>query len=72
MRGHTERLQTLMKRYTDAGIFEEQDHLKVNIVSDNDVPYHLLKRWQNRDRLTLDEHNELYYEMGIYGEIETK
>lgn len=66
LKEHTERLQTLMQGYVDAGIFEEGDHLKINIVSDSDLPGDLIQQWENRDRLTIDEFTQLYREMGIF------
>ena len=66
LKEHTERLQTLMKGYTDAGVFGEGDHLKINIVCNSDLPGALIKRWENRDKLTVSEFTQLYREMGIF------
>lgn len=71
LKEHTERIQKAMQGYTDAGVFGEGDRLKINIVSDNDVSSDLMKRWNNRHTLTLEEHTKLYYELGIYEEPET-
>lgn len=66
LKEHTQRIKTAMQGYTDAGVFGEGDRLQINVVCDNEVPPELLKRWQNRDILTLEEHTKLYYELGIY------
>lgn len=66
LKEHTERIQTLMKEYTDAGIFGEDDHLKINVVCESDLPGDLIKRWRDRDRLTMNEFIQLYQEMGIF------
>lgn len=66
LKTHTERLQSAMKVYTDAGIFEGDDHLKINVVCDDDIPGDLIMRWHNRDSLTITEFTKLYREMGIF------
>lgn len=66
LKEHTERLQTSMQGYTDAGVFGEGDHLKINVVCDSDLPGDLIQRWENRDLLTIDEFTQLYREMGIF------
>lgn len=55
LKEHTERIKNAMQGYTDAGVFGEGDHLKINVVCESDLPNHLIKRWENRHSLTIDE-----------------
>jgi hypothetical protein len=70
LEAHTTRLKTAMQGYADAGIFGEGGNLEINVVRENDLPEHLIRRWESRHSLTVDELIRLYYEIGFFSRVD--
>lgn len=62
-------LEEKIKRYMDMGVFGKKDH-SVNRDFDfncvDEFSIELVRRWQNRHRLTLDEFIQLYRDIGLF------